>query len=311
MILFFIRTSLLLVRNVEQEQKFCLIYRTHPYKFKFMYVCRLNVNLNSFWPFNVIMKKGQRLWTREELILAVNLYCKLPFGRLHSRNPDVVHLSSLLGRTPSSVAYKLVNFASLDHSLKVRGIKGASNASNLDKSVWNDFFNDWDVLPYESELLLAKFEKKPIELINQIPESEIPKEGKTRDQLVKVRVNQSFFRSTILASYNCTCCITGMQQTEFLVAGHIKPWSIDEKNRLNPRNGILINALHDRAFENGLITIDTDYRVKISSILMKQKNLTSIEDFFIKYEGIEIGLPNRFLPDIEFLKYHNQERFKP
>jgi putative restriction endonuclease len=257
------------------------------------------------------MKEGQKLWTREELILAINLYCKLPFGRLHSRNPDVIHLSELLGRTPSSIAYKLVNFASLDPSLKARGIKGASNTSNLDKSIWNEFFNNWDILPYESEVLLAKFEKKPVEVINQISESDIFKEGKTREQLVKTRVNQSFFRSTILASYNFTCCITGIQQADFLVAGHIKPWSLDEKNRLNPRNGILINALHDRAFENGLITIDTNYKIKISSILMKQRNLSSIEDYFVKYEGKEIGLPTIFLPDVEFLNYHNQERFKP
>lgn len=256
------------------------------------------------------MKEGQKLWTREELILAINLYCKLPFGRLHSRNPDVIHLSELLGRTPSSIAFKLVNFASLDPSLKSRGIKGVSNVSNLDKRIWNEFFNNWDILPYESEVLLAKFENKPIELINSISESDNFKEGETREQLVRIRVNQSFFRSTILASYNFSCCITGIQQPELLVAGHIKPWSLDEKNRLNPRNGILINALHDRAFENGLITIDTNYKIKISSILMKQKNLTSIEDYFIKYDGKEIGLPSRFLPDIEFLKYHNEERFK-
>ena len=201
------------------------------------------------------MKEGQKLWTRDELILAINLYCKLPFGRLHQRNPDVINLANLIGRTPGSVAFKLVNFASLDPSLKARGIKGASNASILDKEIWKEFFNHWDILPYESEKLLAKFEDTTIEKLNHIPEDELPKEGKTRDQIVKVRVNQNFFRSSILASYNNTCCITGIQQTEFLIAGHIKPWSLDEKNRLNPRNGIAINALHDKAFESGLITI--------------------------------------------------------
>jgi putative restriction endonuclease len=82
------------------------------------------------------MRAGQNLWSREELILAINLYCKLPFGRLHNRNPEIINLANLIGRTPSSVAYKLVNFASLDPSLKARGIKGASNASNLDREIW-------------------------------------------------------------------------------------------------------------------------------------------------------------------------------
>jgi putative restriction endonuclease len=257
------------------------------------------------------MKEGQKLWTREELILAINLYCKTPFGRLHQINPDVISLAHLLGRTPGAVAYKLVNFASLDPSLQARGIKGASNASNLDKVIWKEFFNNWDELPYESEKLLAKFEKTTIEKLNNINEDELPKEGKTREQVVKVRVNQAFFRNAILASYNNTCCITGLQQPEFLIAGHIKPWSIDEKNRLNPQNGIAINAVHDKAFEIGLITITTDLKIKVSSSLLKQKRSKPIDEYFLKYHNCKIILPSRFLPDTEFLKYHNEVRFKP
>ena len=256
------------------------------------------------------MKEGQKLWTRNELILAINLYCKLPFGKLDKSNVQVINLASLIGRTPSSIAYKLVNFASLDPSLKARGIKGASNASKLDKTIWDEFFDNWDELPFESEKLLAKIKNTSIEILNNINENEFLKEGKTREQLVKVRVNQSFFRSSILASYNNTCCITGLNQPEFLIAGHIKPWSIDKKNRLNPQNGIAINALHDKAFETGLMTITTDYKIKISPILLKQKKEKSFEDFFHNYDNKEIILPSRFLPDIEFLKYHNDVRFK-
>lgn len=252
------------------------------------------------------MKEGQKLWTREELIVVINLYCKLPFGRLHRLNPAVIHLANLIGRTPDAVAYKLVNFASLDPSLKARGIKGASNTSKLDIKIWNEFFGNWDVLPFESEKLLAGFEHTSVEQLNNISELELPKEGKMREQLVKIRVNQSFFRSSILASYNNTCCITGIKQPELLIAGHIKPWSVDEKNRLNPQNGIAINALHDKAFETGLLTITPDFKIKISSILFKQNKSKSVEDYFLKLDNKDIILPSRFLPDLEFLKYHNE-----
>jgi len=255
------------------------------------------------------MKNGQKLWIREELILAINLYCKLPFGRLHKSNPQVVRLAELIGRTPSSVAYKLVNFASLDPSLKKRGIKGASNASKLDKVIWDEFYNNWDELPYESEKLLAQYENKTVEELNDIHITDIPK-GKTREQTVKVRVNQAFFRSSILASYNSTCCITGIKQSELLIAGHIKPWSLDKENRLNPSNGIAINALHDKAFENGLITITPEFRIKVSQILLKQKKTDSLEKYFFQYENKEIILPTRFLPDVNFLKFHNENRFQ-
>lgn len=255
------------------------------------------------------MKKGQKLWTREESILAINLYCKLPFGRLHRSNPQVIHLAELIGRTPSSIAYKLVNFASLDPSLQARGIKGASNTSKLDKAIWDEFYNNWEELPFESEKLLSKFENKSIEELNNIDLNNLPK-GKTREQVVKVRVNQSFFRSSILASYNGTCCITGINQSELLIAGHIKPWSLDEQNRLNPRNGIAINALHDKAFETGLITITPDYKIKISNTLLKQKKTDSLEKYFFQYDNKDIFLPSKFLPDVEFLKYHNESRFQ-
>jgi len=111
------------------------------------------------------MKEGQKLWTREELILAVNLYCKLSFGRLHRLNPEVIHLANLIKRTPSSVEYKLVNFASLDPSLKARGIKGASNArqslqlyrhQDIDKIEGIHIPNNVSEVKYKSDLTNVK-----------------------------------------------------------------------------------------------------------------------------------------------------------
>jgi putative restriction endonuclease len=255
------------------------------------------------------MKIGQKLWTREELILAINLYCKLPFGKLHRNNPDVQNLARLISRTDSSVAYKLVNFASLDPSLQARGIKGAANSSKLDREVWAEFYKHWDELAFESEQLLAEKQHASLEILHQIPERELPKEGLERERLVKVRVNQSFFRSTVLAAYNFSCCITGIKQPELLIAGHIRPWGLDEANRMNPRNGIAINALHDKAFEAGLITITPDYKVLVSQSLLQESSPTAV-DYFHQYHGQEIKLPSRFLPEVTFLEYHNRERFK-
>lgn len=249
----------------------------------------------------------RKSWSREELILTINLYCKTPFGKLHKSNPDVIRLADFIGRTPSAVSWKLVNFASFDPSLQARGIKGASNASNLDKEIWTEFFNNLDDLAYESEILLAN---KKREIIDLEPETNI-REGLVKERMVKTRVNQSFFRATILASYNQTCCVTGIQQPEFLIASHIRPWNMDEKNRLNPQNGICINALHDKAFESGYLTITPDFQIMVSSILLKQSKNQAVVDNFVNYNGKSIIFPSRFLPDPEFLYYHNNERFIP
>lgn len=257
------------------------------------------------------MKKGQRLWTREELILAINLYYKLPFGKLHRLNPNVIELSNLINRTSSSVAFKLVNFASLDPSLQSRGIKGAINTSKLDKLIWEEFYQNLDDLSFESEKLLANKQHKTIEDLNGIDLDNLPK-GKTRNSIVKIRINQSFFRKSILASYNNKCCITGIEEPDLLIAGHIVPWSVDEKNRMNPRNGIAINSLHDKAFEMGYLSISPEFKIMISSKLKsRKKDNIAIERHFLQYENKSIILPSRFFPDIEFLEYHNKNKFMP
>ena len=252
------------------------------------------------------MKEGQKLWTRDELILAINLYCKLPFGKMHGRNQEIIHLANLIDRTPSSIALKLGNFASFDPTLKQRGIKGASNPSKLDKEIWNEFYNNWDAALLESEKLLAKAKKTTIEKINHINISDLPKEGREKERLIKTRVNQSLFRTMVLATYNNTCCITSIDNTDLLIASHIVPWSKDEKNRLNPTNGLCLNALHDRAFDKGLITISAkDYTIKVSSKLKKKNTIEPIDFNFLRLEGTKINLPDKFLPSVEQLKIHN------
>lgn len=256
------------------------------------------------------MKAGQTLWSRDELILAINLYCKLPFGQMHQGNSEVAKLASVIGRTPNSVAYKLVNFASLDPSLQARGIKGAQNVSKLDREVWAEFYQNWDTLPYESEVLLAETTGSTVEKSLGLDENTLPREGKMREQMVKVRVNQAFFRASVLASYNFTCCVTGLKIPELLVAGHIKPWAVDEANRMNPSNGLALNSLHDRAFENGLITITPGLKIRVSPTLFQRADNPTVRDYFLAFEGKGIIAPSRFLPDPDLLKYHNEERFR-
>ena len=248
-------------------------------------------------------------WTREQTIVALNLYCKIPFNGVGSNHPDIIRIAKIIGRTPNSVKMKIGNFGSFDPELKKRGIVGLGNTSKLDKLVWDEFNNDWSSLAYESELLISKFTNQPIEKLAEIDMDFIPV-GREREAIIKQRVNQSFFRSTILSSYNLKCCITGLSISDFLVASHIIPWAKDEKNRLNPRNGLCLNSIHDKAFDRGFITVTTDYKIKISSCFADFKKDHAVEDFFVKYENQSIILPDKFTPATEFLDYHYQNIFK-
>ena len=248
-------------------------------------------------------------WSREELIIAFNLYCKVPFGRIHNRNPEIIHLANLIGRTPSAVSWKLANFARLDPSLQDRGISGASHGSKGEQEIWDEFNHNWEELSFLSETLISDFNKQPIEEVANIDISDLPA-GKERESIVRTRINQNFFRQSILAAYNGKCCITNLALPELLNASHIIPWSVDPINRTNPRNGLCLNAIHDRAFDRGLITIGKDFTVKLASSIKTSKDDKAVENLFLKYEGVQIHLPEKFIPDTNFIAYHNQNIFQ-
>ena len=243
--------------------------------------------------------KARTNWTRDQLIVAFNLYCRIPFGRIHNRNPEIIALAKAIGRTPSAVSWKLANFSSLDPAVVGRNLSGATHGGKLEKEVWEEFHSDWNRLAFESERLWSQVTGVPIEehLSDVLPE------GRTREATVMVRVNQGFFRAAVLAAYDSKCCITGIGVGELLSASHIVPWSVDIKNRTNPRNGLCLNALHDRAFDRGLISIDRDLRVILSPKLSRNSD-AELNRLLLSYKGAEIRTPGHFQPDSEFLEYH-------
>src|ERR1700722_18439233 len=218
-------------------------------------------------------------WTRDQLILAFNLYCKIAFSRIHYRNPEIIALAKAIGRTPSAVSWKLANFASLDPSLRSRKISGATHGAKAEREIWEEFSGDWERLAYESEKLTIAVHHAEV-----VTDESLFPEGKTREAIVRVRVNQAFFRAAVLAAYDLCCCITGLAVPELLNASHIVPWRVDHKNRTNPRNGLCLNATHDRAFDCGLMTVTEDYRVKLSPMIKRVKG-DALKTLFLQYEN--------------------------
>jgi putative restriction endonuclease len=250
---------------------------------------------------------SRKPWTREELILAINLYCKTPFGKIHYRNPEIIKLSEILGRSPGSVSYKLANFASLDSTIDR---KGAPNVSKLDREVWQEFFSDCEEMAFQSETLYAQKTVSGIGEKKSIDDSFQIEEGKTKETVIKARVNQGFFRKMVLAAYDNTCCVTGLNIADLLIASHIMPWSVDVKNRLNPCNGLCLNALHDMAFDKGYISISDDFRVLVSPRIEKLKTANSRIELLLKFDRKKINLPSRFIPDQRLLERHRKEIFR-
>lgn len=246
-------------------------------------------------------------WTREEHILAFNLYCQIPFGTIHLRNPRIIELAKLLGRKVGAVSWKLANFARLDPALQERGVRGASHGGKGEDVVWDEFSSDPEGLALESQRLLAGRLGKSIEELSEIETSDLPKEGVEREAIVRQRVNQDFFRRRVLSAYNFVCCVTGLSVQSLLVASHIVPWADDKANRLNPRNGLSLNGFHDRAFDRHLMWVDEEFRVRFAPRLLEQRwESAEMGSWVVGAEGKHLLLPKKFAPDPVLLKQHAQ-----
>ncbi|MDD5174981.1 MAG: HNH endonuclease [Sterolibacterium sp.] len=252
-------------------------------------------------------------WTRQQLLVAFNLYCQMPFGKMHSRNPEIIKYAELIGRTPSALAMKLTNIASLDPAITSTGRKGLERASAADKVMWEEMQADWWRFAIEAQQAASGF-GVTAELETPVDDTSMPDEvvdytGNNKTVQATARVGQNFFRRSVLSAYNYRCCITGLAVPKLLVASHIVPWRVGAENRLNPRNGLCLSMLHDKAFDAGIITIAEDMAVRVS-----RKHATNTDHFFssalLAYDGKPIALPEKFCPHTEFLAYHRQHIFE-
>jgi putative restriction endonuclease len=235
-------------------------------------------------------------WTRLELIKVLKLYCLTPFGRLHSRNADVVNLAVAIGRTPSAVALKMTNFAALDPTIDRRGMR---NFSQLDRKVWEEFFSSIDDFVDQDDVALTGGLGDEMLPFEGFPEGlDVPTRSTARS-------GQQFFRGMLLASYDSRCALTDIDAPELLVASHIRPWAEDQPSRTNPRNGLLLNRLHDRAFEIGLLTFEEDMTLRFSSKLSP-----TTRDRLATNARPSLRLPRKFAPDPAHLAHHRKFVFQ-
>jgi hypothetical protein len=255
-----------------------------------------------------------RRWTKDELMVALNLYHKLRFGQMHARQSAVVELAGKIGRGANSLAMKLVNFASFDPALKMRGIKGLSGASALDRSVWDEFHANLDeAVPASEEAFRRLFDADEQCEVEVTPQEGVrvrrqPPRGSTDAQAtVKVRRGQEYFREAVLNNFGGRCGLSGLAIRPLLIASHILPWGKHEAERLNVRNGLCLSRLHDAAFDNYLISFDEDLRLLLSPRLKAELPQRAVADNFGAFAGESLKLPSdAALPELKFLAVHRE-----
>src|SRR3990172_11266743 len=145
-------------------------------------------------------------WSRDHLLIAMRVYCKIPFGQISHRNRMIMAVAERMGRTPSSLSMKLGNFASLDPAHRARGIKGLRHASRADRAIWEEFNSDWNGA---TDAAASVIRSLPARALGVTATARIP--AVETDRLVQTvdRIGQDFFRQAGLSSYRHACCVTG------------------------------------------------------------------------------------------------------
>ena len=137
--------------------------------------------------------------------------------------------------------------------------------------------------------------KKTFELVDS-------SKSKRKQLTQKERKGQAAFRRDILKIYNNSCAITEIKQKEVLEAAHIQGYVNEESN--NVQNGICLRVDIHKLFDNGLISINNDYKVIVSSMLKSTE--------YERIDGKKIKLPNNKMhyPSANALENHNKQVFR-
>jgi len=246
-------------------------------------------------------------WTRDQLLIALRLYMRSSFGRLHGRNPEIIELAGKIEKTSNALAMKACNFASFDPVFLASNRKGLSGASESDRAIWHEFELNPEQLAVETEEAFARLE--PDAAAIELDQLRVPTGDTDVVRMIRTRRVQSFFRAAVLTSYQSRCAISGLALPDLLIASHIVPWSVSVERRADPRNGICFNALFDRAFDRGFMTLDRDYRVVISSKLHAAIQSADLPCSLADAHGRRIRLPTRLAPDPAALEHHRAHIF--
>jgi putative restriction endonuclease len=255
-----------------------------------------------------ILDENRGSWSHKQLLAAFYLYLQLKPSEIQSDSYAVSAFANSIKKPTRAVATKLRTFAQLDPDLSKQNDRAVINVTPLDKNVWNEFQNNWTSTTLTAceayESAVGAYEDAALGQVSSADAAYLFKEGQSREAIVQVRKNQYVFRRAILNSYDATCCITGLKNDRLLIASHIVPWSEDKRNRLNPSNGLCLSALHDRAYDQGLITVLPDYTIRINHVLVEEKGNAFLTEALLRFDKKPIQLPSRFRPDPIFLQSH-------
>lgn len=129
-----------------------------------------------------------------------------------------------------------------------------------------------------------------------------------RKMEIEQRQKQSLFRKRVIQNFEGRCCLSGIDEEELLVAGHIVPWSKRIDTRLDPSNGLLLYCPYDRLFDKGYFSFDDRLRVIVAS--WGDRCSPPLQAILKQLAGQQARPPVKWAIKQEYLAYHRAEVIK-
>lgn len=244
--------------------------------------------LEEVLPFqNVVDLRGQSLYTISDIetIERLEAVVKTEVAKMKRNEPNIFDHGN-----PKQRSYPLKNFC-----------------SSALRSLKNYLLYEHDIK--EADAIVAQ-ERDPQRIAKRLVfHFNLTREGTDEISQVKRRKGQDYFRRMVLSNYNGRCALTGIDIQQLLLASHIIPWVEDKKERLNPCNGICLSALYDKAFDQGLIGFNSQYKTVLSNRIVENEGKDYYEKYFAPIAGKELAMPTTFKPEPKFLEWHMDEVF--
>lgn len=146
-----------------------------------------------------------------------------------------------------------------------------------------------------------------------IPEQQVSEEEQNeyaienRRMEIEARQKQSVFRSLVLENFEGKCCISGICETDLLIASHIIPWADKIESRLDPANGLCLFSMYDKLFDLGYISIDDEFRIITHD---NEKLSPELRAILQSIQGKVIAKPVKFPIKPEYIRYHRSNIFR-
>ncbi len=206
-----------------------------------------------------------------------------------------------------------VNYATLNYDL-FELMKDEKSNAFLQQFLLNEYFpetkNNFSKSQFGQKQLFDEIEGKILKEDAAEYKAEIKKLIEQKDE-EEIFLRGSVFKKEVPKIYNNTCCISGMRidamsNISMIDACHIIPFSYSHDDTIT--NGIALCPNLHRAFDRGLISIDNNYKVLVSTIFSENNTDYSLKQF----AGKQIYLPiqQSYLPLVENFNWHLENIFK-